>query len=144
MWHSLEHFRDPKKALMKVREILKPGGTLILELPNAAAVEAHVFGNTWWGWETPRHLYHFSPRTICAMLAACSFTNVSVSYSPNAANIILSLRNVLCDRFRGNAPRIEAYLDPVRNPGIFSIIKPIGYLLALVRQQGRMVVKGDS
>jgi 2-polyprenyl-3-methyl-5-hydroxy-6-metoxy-1,4-benzoquinol methylase len=54
--HVLEHVHDPKNLLGKLANALKPGGTLLLSLPNATSLVRHHFGDDWRGLEAPRHL----------------------------------------------------------------------------------------
>lgn len=60
----LEHVYDPRAFLSKVHEWLKPGGVFVTMLPNIDAWEAKLFGSYWYGLELPRHLFHFSPRSL--------------------------------------------------------------------------------
>jgi putative addiction module CopG family antidote len=43
MWHVLEHLPDPAKVLAEVRRILRPGGTLMLEVPNFSSIWSVLF-----------------------------------------------------------------------------------------------------
>ncbi len=58
MWHSLEHLRAPGAKLRAAAELLLPGGVLVVAVPNAASIQAHVFGSRWFGTYLPRHLTH--------------------------------------------------------------------------------------
>jgi SAM-dependent methyltransferase len=40
--HVLEHLPDPVAALVKIRDLLKPGGVSVLEFPNIDALDARV------------------------------------------------------------------------------------------------------
>jgi SAM-dependent methyltransferase len=60
----LEHVYNPPAFLAKVREWLKPGGIYHVMLPNIDSWEARLFGTYWFGLELPRHLFHFSPRSL--------------------------------------------------------------------------------
>ena len=68
MWHVLEHVRNPQLVLAAARRLLMPGGELILGIPNADGLYRQCFGRRWAGWDLPRHLGHFSPRTIRQLL----------------------------------------------------------------------------
>jgi SAM-dependent methyltransferase len=64
MWHVLEHLPDPRSALARVTELLRPGGTLIVSVPNSDSVQARLGGDDWLHLDIPRHLYHFNPRSL--------------------------------------------------------------------------------
>ena len=59
IWHVLEHLADPRGTLDAVRRILKPGGRLIVAVPNFSSLQARVTGAAWFHLDLPRHLYHF-------------------------------------------------------------------------------------
>lgn len=54
--HVLEHVYNPQDMLSKLKEALKPGGILLLSLPNANSMLRYHFGENWRGLEAPRHL----------------------------------------------------------------------------------------
>ena len=60
----IEHFINPKKALVDVSKILKPKGYAILSTPNAKGWGSRVFGKRWVNWHAPYHLHHFSSRSF--------------------------------------------------------------------------------
>jgi len=62
--HALEHFYDPFTLLVKVLELVKPNGTVYIEVPNAESHNAKAAGRYWFHWDAPRHLFGFSPRTL--------------------------------------------------------------------------------
>ena len=74
MWHSLEHFPDPIVALHDLRQMLTPGGILMIAVPNAAGAQARVFGKYWFAVDVPRHLQHFSEASHVATAKANGFT----------------------------------------------------------------------
>ncbi|MFO7539974.1 MAG: class I SAM-dependent methyltransferase [Chloroflexota bacterium] len=59
-WDVLEHVHGPRQTLLEAARITRPGGTLLLVLPNPDSLEATWFGSQWAGWDTPRHLYIYS------------------------------------------------------------------------------------
>jgi SAM-dependent methyltransferase len=63
-FHVLEHVVDPVAVVRRMLDWLAPGGLLIVEVPNAAGLGAALFGRAWSGLELPRHLSHFTPRTL--------------------------------------------------------------------------------
>jgi len=73
LWSVLEHVHNPMAVLHEIRRILRPGGLLVLAIPNLDSVDAHLFGPAWVGYDVPRHLYLFSHTVIQRMLAQCGF-----------------------------------------------------------------------
>jgi 2-polyprenyl-3-methyl-5-hydroxy-6-metoxy-1,4-benzoquinol methylase len=60
MWHVLEHIHDPRMILAEVRRILKPGGVLLVGVPNFSGFEARCFRDKWFHLDVPRHVTHLS------------------------------------------------------------------------------------
>lgn len=81
MVHCLEHARSPKAMLGAVRRVLRPGGRVLIMVPNFASWERRIFGWRWYGLELPRHLYHFTPRSLGAILTDAGFTSIHVGCS---------------------------------------------------------------
>lgn len=73
MWHFLEHTPDPRVYLRKTWEWLKPGGLLVVDVPNYAGTDARRTWESWKGWQLPYHLYHFTGKTLCDMLLQYGF-----------------------------------------------------------------------
>lgn len=64
MWHVLEHVHDLHPYLTQFHKILKPGGKLIIAVPNYTSRDAKAYGEFWAAYDVPRHLYHFSPKSM--------------------------------------------------------------------------------
>ncbi len=63
-WHVLEHLRDPADQLAAAARLLLPGGVLIVAVPNAASLQARLFGVDWLALDPPRHLTHLHPQAL--------------------------------------------------------------------------------
>jgi SAM-dependent methyltransferase len=68
MWHVLEHVHDLKGALKRVRGLLSERGRFVIAVPNPLSCDAQAYGTRWVAWEAPRHLYHFEPHVLLALL----------------------------------------------------------------------------
>lgn len=67
MWEVLEHLRQPHQALAEVRKLLKPGGTLLICVPNFASLVnriMHEKGGTFAGYS---HVNFFEAPTLARM-----------------------------------------------------------------------------
>ncbi|MEA2295460.1 MAG: hypothetical protein QOE86_3099 [Solirubrobacteraceae bacterium] len=74
-WHSLEHLPEPAQALAHAASLLVPGGLLVIAAPNAASLQARVFGDRWFALDLPRHLTHV---TADALVARCGELGLQV------------------------------------------------------------------
>ncbi|HXG95019.1 MAG TPA: class I SAM-dependent methyltransferase [Blastocatellia bacterium] len=72
-WSALEHTNEPRANLKEARRILKPGGSVIIQLPNAASYQAKIFRGDWFALDAPRHRYHFTPKALGRLLAETGF-----------------------------------------------------------------------
>lgn len=95
MNHLLEHVPDPIGLLKKAGEKLKPGGSVIGELPNIASWDYFCFGKFWGGLHVPRHLFLFTPRSLALAARRAGFDNCLISYSLNTSHWALSCQNLL-------------------------------------------------
>lgn len=73
MWQALEHVHQPLDILGAARQLLVPGGKLIVAVPNIDSLAFRLFGSAWNGLDLPRHLIHFNPRTLRLMLQRAGF-----------------------------------------------------------------------
>ena len=71
--HSLEHCHDPNRVLGHCYRVMKPGGLLIVGVPNFDCYDNLVFEDSWGPCDAPRHLYHFNPDTLTAILSKHGF-----------------------------------------------------------------------
>ena len=74
LWHVLEHLDEPRAALTKVRSWLRPGGVVLVGVPNIASLQATVGGAGWLHLDAPRHRVHLTPAGLRALLADSGFT----------------------------------------------------------------------
>ena len=78
LWDVLEHLPDPLPVLQKISKIIRPGGLLVLNLPNPESWEARRFGPLWIGWDLPRHLNLFPLSLLTSLLRTVGFNRPNV------------------------------------------------------------------
>jgi len=61
LWHVLEHLHDPRAAVERLGGWLRPGGLLLIGVPNLRSLQARVGGPRWFHLDVPRHRTHFTP-----------------------------------------------------------------------------------
>lgn len=64
MWHVLEHVEDLDKQLSELKRISKPGGIIVIAVPNFKSYDAEYYKEYWAAYDVPRHLWHFSKTAI--------------------------------------------------------------------------------
>jgi 2-polyprenyl-3-methyl-5-hydroxy-6-metoxy-1,4-benzoquinol methylase len=70
MWHVLEHVPDPVEVLGQLREALRPGGIVAIEVPNAGGYLARRDGVEWTSLEPDVHVNQFGARSLRTALEA--------------------------------------------------------------------------
>lgn len=107
LWDVVEHFPDPVEKLAYCRELLKPGGLLVLSTPDIGSPVARVTGPRWMGFKlADEHLYYFSRRTMGAMLERAGFAVVRTF--PVGKDVSLGLFGA---RLRLYVPPLAAVVD---------------------------------
>lgn len=77
MFHVLEHLPDPNIYLKKVNQIMKPGGFLIVEVPNIKSIDSLFFKYLIRIIQPPHHLYAFNYRNLEYILKKNGFEVVA-------------------------------------------------------------------
>ncbi len=68
LWHVLEHVHDLHGYLHQIKTLLKPNGKIFIAVPNYTAFDARHYHEYWAAYDVPRHLYHFSPKSIAVLM----------------------------------------------------------------------------
>ncbi|HSI91699.1 MAG TPA: class I SAM-dependent methyltransferase [Adhaeribacter sp.] len=64
LWHVLEHIHTLNETTKELLSLLKPGGALVVAVPNADSLDAKNYRENWAAYDVPRHLYHFNQETM--------------------------------------------------------------------------------
>jgi len=72
MWNVLEHLYDLEGILSSLRQILKPGGLLLVLVPNLKSLASQVIRerSATFSW---KHPHHFTPQSLTRVMANCGF-----------------------------------------------------------------------
>jgi SAM-dependent methyltransferase len=68
LWHVLEHTDDPDLAIARIATWLRPGGALLVGVPNLDSLQSRLGGARWYHLELPAHRTHFTPAGLDALL----------------------------------------------------------------------------
>ena len=69
----LEHDMNLQNSLKIINSILKPGGILLIQVPNYESVMCKLAGNDWDWWCLPDHIFHFSYESLKNILLKNNF-----------------------------------------------------------------------
>ena len=73
LWHVLEHVPQLDETFIRIKQLLKPNGKIVIALPNYTSPDAQMYEEFWAGYDLPRHLYHFDKNTVSALLSKHRF-----------------------------------------------------------------------
>lgn len=78
MWHVLEHVPDLETYIEKLTSLLNPGGILIIAVPNYKSYDAKYYKQFWAAYDVPRHLWHFSKKSIKKLFTGDKFDHIGI------------------------------------------------------------------
>ncbi len=73
LWHVLEHIPNLKEYIAFLKKMLKPNGILIVAVPNYKSYDAKYYGKFWAAYDVPRHLWHFTQKSMNLLFAEFDF-----------------------------------------------------------------------
>ena len=95
----IEHVRDPRELLAKIRCILKPGGMLSVETPDIDAWDFRLLSRRYWaGYHIPRHFYIFDKKNFSQLAREVGFEVVSTVSLVNPVFWIHSIQSFCADK----------------------------------------------
>lgn len=68
MREVLEHIPNQKEVIEKCKKWLKLEGLLIITVPNTKSLWKKAFKKNWYGYDVPRHVYDYNPKSISFFL----------------------------------------------------------------------------
>jgi SAM-dependent methyltransferase len=120
LWHVLEHLEDPGGALERIAGWVRPGGALLVGVPNLASLQARIGGARWFHLDLPRHRTHFTVAGMEALLRRTGFApvgahHVLAEHNPfgmwqSAVNRVTSSPSYLFNLLKRNAPALSGDL----------------------------------
>jgi N-acetylglucosaminyldiphosphoundecaprenol N-acetyl-beta-D-mannosaminyltransferase len=116
-FHALEHLRDPGNFLRASRDVLAPGGQIVMEVPDADA--------DWgaWNFVHPAHLSYFTVRSISRLAMRSGLRLVAVGSRPwgleetnlllhaEAADVVADVPQAPENEVRASYEHAKGYFD---------------------------------
>ncbi len=117
LWHVLEHFHDLENYMAVLKDLLKPGGVVVVALPNSDSFDCNYYREFWAAYDVPRHLWHFNPRSFREFSEKSGFLLTAIKSLPLDVFYI----SILSRRYKGaKLPFITGLLQ-----GLWFFIKTI-------------------
>jgi 2-polyprenyl-3-methyl-5-hydroxy-6-metoxy-1,4-benzoquinol methylase len=73
-FHLIEHLLAPKAFLKACFRGLKPGGKILIRVPNIGSLQYRMTKGSWKGLEMPRHLVMYRPKPLAQLVQSAGFT----------------------------------------------------------------------
>jgi 2-polyprenyl-3-methyl-5-hydroxy-6-metoxy-1,4-benzoquinol methylase len=73
MWHVLEHVYHLRKDVGRITDLVKPGGALVIAVPNMNSYDAKFYKEYWAAYDLPIHLYHFTKQDVVNLFGQFNF-----------------------------------------------------------------------
>jgi SAM-dependent methyltransferase len=86
----LEHVWNPVETLRRARDLLAPGGRLVLSVPNIASWSFRRFGTFWYPLDPPRHLLQFTSQSLVLLGRRANLEAVALRSEFNSRMILNS------------------------------------------------------
>jgi SAM-dependent methyltransferase len=151
LWHSLEHFPDPRATLEQVRDRLAPRGSILIAVPDAGGAQARLFGALWRHLDVPRHLFHFTRGSLAELLARAGFEarwwwHQEIEYdllgwTQSALNAMPWSHDILLRSLSGRQrSRPELFAGLLLGLLLSALATPVALLTALAGSGGTLIV----
>lgn len=102
MWHVLEHVHQLQDRVATLRRMLATGGIAVIAVPNPESDDARRYGPYWAAYDVPRHLYHFTPKSMRQLFEKQGFKSVSTHWMPFDPFYIA----LLSEQYKAGKPRL--------------------------------------
>jgi SAM-dependent methyltransferase len=80
MFQSLEHCRNPARAVANAKGLLKPGGLLVIDVPNNSCLGFQAYRQVWFHTDAGRHLQFFTPSSLRALCERAGLIVEKIEY----------------------------------------------------------------
>jgi SAM-dependent methyltransferase len=95
--HSFEHMDSPLKVLIKLNELLKPEGHLLIRIPVANSYAWRKYKDFWYALDAPRHFFLHTTQSMQLLAESSGLKIDDIEYDSPVAQLIYSekyLRNM--------------------------------------------------
>jgi ubiquinone/menaquinone biosynthesis C-methylase UbiE len=136
LWSALEHTNHPRANLRKARRITKLGGSVIVQLPNAASYQSRMFGGNWFALDVPRHRYHFTLPLLTRLLSESGFEVYKVTFRSKAHNSHAMRQSLKMKLIGDDKTLVGKLLFGLLIPSI----KPLDWLMTMLTEGATLTV----
>ena len=117
LWHVLEHLPNLDDQIKTMVHLLEEDGILVIAVPNFKSYDAKHYKTHWAAYDVPRHLWHFSKKSISKLFEPHQMEVVKIRPMWFDAFYV----SMLSEKYRGN----KLYLISAFLVGLWSNFKAI-------------------
>ncbi len=107
LWHVMEHVHDLHPYVEQLKALVRRNGRIFIAIPNYTSYDARVYREAWAAYDVPRHLYHFSPDAMEALLDQ---HGLQLQYSQPMWYDAIYI-SMLSEKYRGKGNAIRAVFN---------------------------------
>lgn len=90
--HSFEHIFNPNEVLNEIYRILKPGGKLLIGIPNYAGINSKLAKKYWYYLGAPVHTFNYTSKNIKQLLVKHNFRIIKLRHVSSIHGILGSVQ----------------------------------------------------
>lgn len=118
MLNLIEHVSDPGLVLRSIREMMNPGGIVLIKTPNWRSLDARLFRHhNWTGFHCPRHWVLFTKESFISLVVKSGFLVEQFLYTQGApfwaGSIVAKIASLGLTKVTPNRP---LYMNPLMGP----------------------------
>jgi 2-polyprenyl-3-methyl-5-hydroxy-6-metoxy-1,4-benzoquinol methylase len=129
-WHVFEHLDDPASHTRQWPALVRPGGFVILEVPNIDSIGARLCYESWLGSDAKHHINHQAPTTIIATLRELGFDPARTEYFSSKFSYVFLWSALLGFLFR-HAYDFDGIMSILKAPARTMLRRPLWTINAM-------------
>jgi 2-polyprenyl-3-methyl-5-hydroxy-6-metoxy-1,4-benzoquinol methylase len=144
LWHVLEYMEDISEIMEKIYDLLLPDGIVVIAVPNHNSYDAKHYQIRWAGYDIPRHLWHFTPKTMELFVNKFKFNIIHKSTMPFDTFYVSLLSEkykktrgfiaFVSAMFTGAVSNINALFDKNKGSSIIYVLKKADHVSGSLKQ----------
>ena len=123
-WHVFEHLEDPPAHERLWPELVRPGGYIVIEVPNVRSLGARLCYASWLGSDDKHHVNHQPPERIVNTLTGLGFQRVRVEWFSGKFSYVY-LWSALLGAIFGRRYDFDAIMSILKSPAAMARRRPL-------------------